>query len=265
MSEKTTQFSENGQYKRLTLVFEHVASGQRVEFMPYITDFSDDYEQQWNPVEVFGRMDTIKNFKRTMRKIQISFDVPSESYEEAKKNMWECSRFLRMNYPVYQETSKELKIDPIPQGDLDRLIKADTTKPGEKEQVNRLKNKIKKLTDLFSPAQGRKPTAIMTAPPILRARFGNLIHDPNEGPDKMLYGTITGMSYKPDVEMGFWSINGVSQTFKDHEVALTPKVVSFTLTFEVLHTHPLGYDYNDRQGNILQPRSRYPYQTNGKK
>lgn len=261
---KKTQFSENGQYERLSIVFEHVASGQKVEFLPYITSFEDTYEQIWSPTEVFGRMDAIKNFKRTMRKINISFDIPSESYEDAVENMWTCSRFIRMNYPVYQKTSEQMISPSFSSTDLDPLIKKDLTS-AEKGQVDRLKSRLNKVKDLFSSVKGKKPTSIMTAPPILKARFGNLIHDPNAGKDKMLYGTITGVNYVPDVEMGFWSINGVSKKFRENAVALAPKVISFNLTFEVLHTFPLGYDFKNRKGKVLQPRSKYPYQTNGEK
>jgi hypothetical protein len=254
-------------YQELNLKFRHVASGQEVEFLPFITNFEDSYEQQWNPVEVFGKMDAIKTFKRTMRTITIGFDVPSSTFEEGEENFAKCKKLLQMNYPVYHRTIKGVEFDPSNSITSDPLIKkfretaagisADTEDPTAR-QVKNLSNKLDSFERLFQPKSGIKDSSIITAPPVLQVKFGNLI---NDGTDGYLYGTIQGMSYTPDVEMGFWTYSGKTKKFAGKDVGYVPKVVSFSLTFEVLHTKPLGYDSNKRSsGNTLHSRNlNFPY------
>ena len=248
-------------HNELKIRFRHVASGHEVSFLPFITDFKDEYEQQWNPVEVFGRMDAIKNFKRTMRRITISFDVVSETAKEAEINMNKCSKLLKMNYPVYQSTVGN---QGLPQGDP--KVNEDTGKQNN-SAVTELTNKTNKGVDLLQPQRGIKPASIMTAPPILQVKFANLI---NDGSDGFLYGTITGMTYAPDIEMGFWNktngtvkVRGENNTisFAETEVGLLPKAVSFTISFEVLHTTELGYSYEqrDNKNNLKSRNPSFPY------
>lgn len=260
---KNKYFKTGSSYENLKIKFIHVASGQTVSFLPYVTDYEDKYDQQWSPVEVFGRMDAIKNFKRTSRIITLGWDVPSENYEAALENIRTCSDFIKMNYPVYRKT----KTEPPPNITNileDPLIKSLIEVGGETTQVKELKAKLDKLNSLasvFEPTANLKNARIITSPPIIGIKYGNFLNDPNK-PGDYLYGTLTGMSYKPDLEMGVWTINGDAEKNKDKPVAFLPKVVSFNITFEVIHTHGLGYSYENRdQQNRAQPRSNYPFQT----
>jgi hypothetical protein len=81
--------------------FEHIATGQTVEFMAWITSFSDDYTSNWNSQELYGRMDPMMTFMNTARKITLEWDVVAESLEEAKLNMGKISSFIQMQYPTY--------------------------------------------------------------------------------------------------------------------------------------------------------------------
>jgi len=251
-------------YKPLNIKFRHVASGQEVEFLPFINSFEDSYEQQWNPVEVFGKMDAIKNFKRTMRIITLGFDVPSEDHKEGEANLEKCKKLIQMNYPVYQKTvdgiqsNDSLVNDPLMKGIVGLLENDRLATKEQKKAVSNLQKKLNSYQELFEPNSGVKDTSIISAPPILQIKLGNLINDATGG---YLYGTIQGMTYAPDIEMGFWTFSGKGKKFSDKEVGYVPKVVSFNITFEVMHTNPLGFDSNQRgKGNILFPRTRsFPY------
>jgi len=83
--------------------FLHVATGREVSFPAFIRTFSDSYNVNWQPVEVFGRTDPIQNYQSTRRQISVAFDVLSDSLESAKRNMEKYSLLKRMLYPVYSE------------------------------------------------------------------------------------------------------------------------------------------------------------------
>ena len=83
--------------------FLHVATGTRVEFPAFITDFSDSFNVSWGSEMIFGRMDPVKPYQGTTRSISIGFDVLSNDVEMAKDNMNKYSRLIQMMYPVYNE------------------------------------------------------------------------------------------------------------------------------------------------------------------
>tara|TARA_Y100000310_G_scaffold99492_1_gene97375 strand:- start:167 stop:979 length:813 start_codon:yes stop_codon:yes gene_type:complete len=95
--------SDSGQKENsaVNIQFEHIATGHKVEFFAWITDFSDAYTSNWNSQELYGRMDPMMTFKNTTRKITLAWDVVAASMREAKDNMAKISRFIQMQYPTY--------------------------------------------------------------------------------------------------------------------------------------------------------------------
>ena len=85
----------------MLIKFLHIASGTRVEFPAFITEFSDKYSVSWGNESVFGRMDPIKPYNGTTRRIQMSFDILSPNLEMAQENMNNYSTLVKMLYPVY--------------------------------------------------------------------------------------------------------------------------------------------------------------------
>ena len=83
--------------------FVHVATGQRVEFPAFITDFSDSYDVSWGTEQVYGRNDPIKPYQGTTRSISLAFDVVSENIERARQNMANYGKLIQMLYPVYSQ------------------------------------------------------------------------------------------------------------------------------------------------------------------
>lgn len=83
--------------------FLHVATGVRVEFPAFITDYSDSFQVGWGTENIFGRTDPIKPYQGTTRTISIGFDVVAPSVEQARKNMDNYSTLVQMMYPVYNK------------------------------------------------------------------------------------------------------------------------------------------------------------------
>ena len=81
--------------------FEHLVSGQKVAFPAFLTQFEDQFTSEWNEETVYGRMDQIATFKRTGRKINLGWDVPSRSAREAEEMLGRISLLVRMLYPSY--------------------------------------------------------------------------------------------------------------------------------------------------------------------
>jgi hypothetical protein len=83
--------------------FLHVATGTRVEFPAFITDFSDSINVSWGSESIFGRTDPIKPYQGTTRNISLGFDVLAPTLEKARENLRNYSTLVQMMYPVYSE------------------------------------------------------------------------------------------------------------------------------------------------------------------
>lgn len=85
----------------------HIPSNSSVAFKGAIANFQDTYSQQWNPTEVFGRMDPIANYARTRRSVQVRVDVMASGFQEAYINMSRMSLLEQMQYPVMEGDLKD--------------------------------------------------------------------------------------------------------------------------------------------------------------
>lgn len=85
------------------LAFWHVASRRGVAFRAMLKSFSEAFDPGWTGEKTIGRMDEIPNYSNTTRKINVSFDVPAESDNEAIYNMGLLSSLTKMLYPTYDK------------------------------------------------------------------------------------------------------------------------------------------------------------------
>lgn len=81
----------------------HIPTGKDVTFDGWVTEFSDTYTQRWNETQVYGRMDPLSTFQGTGRQISLGFDIVNDSLAMAESNMAMIARFLKFQYPVYQD------------------------------------------------------------------------------------------------------------------------------------------------------------------
>jgi len=236
----------NEQYPKIKI--KHVPTGQSVEFLPYITDFSDNFASKWEETEAFGRMDNIKTFSRTTRTISLTFNIISENLSEAKINYSNTSKLMSFLYPTYRE--KPINIQQ------DSSVAGETSAQDNNNPVARDKNEAAVGAILSSQTGGTainnanntKNSSLLNAPPILQIDFSNLIkNETNQG----LYGTVEGLVYKPDTEAGYF-IDG-------NKKKMYAKVVEISFSFTVIHSKPLGWRYNSETNDFELRNKNFPF------
>ena len=269
------------------LHFHSVATGATVHFKAFLTEYADQYESDWNDEPTFGRMDPISTFQRTKRTINLGWDVPAASVDEAKFNLAEAERFISMLYPVYttipvkgglsdtqQETLKSIKQqqDAVTATTLRQeefvqsLERAKNLKGVEVAAGASVDTLIQRSTDLIQKQDteflklaaeedkilnsipGERKASVMVAAPLFKLKFSNLIMDNRPGISIKsgaaragLVGKLSGLTYQPDIEHGFF---GDSEFDGIPENSLIPQTIKFSCQFTVLHTEPLGWSQN---------------------
>jgi hypothetical protein len=221
----------------------HLPSKSSVKFKAFLTAFTDQYSSDWSSEDVLGRMDPIQTFKGTKRTISLGWDVPAGSFEEARTNLKKASLLLSMLYPEYDGANE-------------------------------------------TGGQGGGATT-MSSPPLFKVKFMNLIQDSSQKSAPMgsaqttgLLGTISGFTYEPDLESGFFqpSLNYVPNlepwqegpritndtTFADFKKLigpdadkLFPQTIKFQCEFTVLHQHKLGW----QKGSGIQNKTGQGFRT----
>lgn len=250
------------------ILITHVPTGKSVSFSPYLESFSDNFNSEWEDTYVFGRMDDIKNFKRTKRVISLGWNVISENTSDARKNYENCSLLMAMLYPVYQSTTTNggafSSTSPV-EIDIstaeDEIAKAiaqigdDAANPTFGVALSELNEKISEIlstqikgtttqTGVVGSADIKaRQASVMSSPPLFKINFANLIR--NSG-GRELYGVIEGFKYEPDTEMGYF-IDG-----KGKNQMMYPKIVNLSFAFTVIHTQPLGWKYDEKDGYKLR-------------
>lgn len=240
---------DRDQSEGLVIHFNHIPTGKTCHFKAFLTAFEDVYESQWNEEEVFGRMDPISTFKRTRRRIRLGWDVPAASEAEAVLNLKEAEKLLSMLYPVFETADA-----------------SDFLQGGETGQVT-------------EPTADRRRVGVMVAPPLFKMKFANLIVDGAKGRitggarESGLVGTISGLSYRPDIEQGFFGgfsdPNTVLGATGIVPGTLIPQTISLDIEFTVHHQHGMGFSLSslaaqeDGQQNTTKPRNKTGRRANG--
>lgn len=238
----------------------HIPTSKYVAFRAFLTQFTDSYASKWTGTSVYGRMDDIYNFQQTTRTINIAWDVPAESVEEAIDNLARAQKFVQFTYPTYEslvvesEKSKKAKNNKTSQDSEPNTPETNAffKNSGQKEEkaVTELTNLIKNaLSSEILNASSVKKTSIPTtiaAPPLLKIKFDNLIKSPNsilgdESVKSGIVGFVDNITFAPDLEAGWFGsdIDGIASN------NLVPKLLKFSCKFTVLHDHPLGWDSQD--------------------
>ena len=130
-----------GTKNNLKLKFVHVPTGFKVEFPAYLENLADMFTSNWTAEDVYGRMDPITTFMNTRRAISLSWNVPADSYDDAKINMMNVNKLMSFLYPLYSEKTGAKGATAINQGPLMRvsfgnLIRESTTGKGLLGYVN---------------------------------------------------------------------------------------------------------------------------------
>ena len=91
--------------QRLQLTITHIPTDFSVSFPAYLDMFSDAYTSTWNGEDVYGRMDPIATFINTRRALSLAWNVPAESFDNAKANVLKVNKLMSFLYPVFDSES----------------------------------------------------------------------------------------------------------------------------------------------------------------
>jgi len=223
-----------------TIAIKHLPTSKTVKFEGWVTEFSDAFNSNWSSTPVYGRMDPLATFEGTQRTITLGFDVVSDGIGSAAQNLANINTFIEFLYPMY-----------------------DTHFKNEKGTLTR---------------KSRRAQTTLKAAPLLGIKWTNLFNAANNR--SFLYGYVQGgVSYAPDMAQGGFilkkgqgepidqqlspeqRINIAKDYFDIEEIAASdannisqtktiqvkknsyiPKKVSLNFTFNVLHTHLVGWD-----------------------
>jgi hypothetical protein len=240
-----------------TISIKHLPTGNRVSFEGWVTEFSDTFNSNWSSTPVYGRMDPLATFEGTQRTITLGFDVVSDGIGTAVQNLENINTFIEFLYPMY-DTHLETENGGI---GARRTRRAQTT---------------------------------LKAAPLLGVKWTNLFNAADYR--SYLYGYIQGgVSYAPAMAEGGFilkkgqgepldqvlstedQINIAKNTFSGDERSLSdpskisqtktiqvkknsyiPKKVSLNFTFNVLHTHLVGWDERGIFGGRAGITNRFP-------
>lgn len=107
------------------IIITHIPSKSEVKFQPFVTGFSDTWTSDYDTEDILGRMDKIPTYKSTHRKIQLDFEVVSNSLNSAKQNLKRISLLANMMYPVFLQDTNAIGSAPLLRVKYGNLI--DTT------------------------------------------------------------------------------------------------------------------------------------------
>lgn len=187
-----------------------VPTQRQIWFPAFLTDFSQTFDATWNTEDVFGRMDPIATYQGTKRTMSLGFDLPAGSLQEAKDNLEGCSELVKMVYPIYNKQNILAK-PPLVRIQFANLIKGNV-----------------KIETVITPATGEVgPREDITNP------FSSVTYP--EQQTQSLYGLlgwISGLSWKPNLEMGMFTDSG----------ELYPKIIGLSFSFNILHEQTLNQE-----------------------
>jgi len=125
--------------------------------------------------------------------------------------------------------------------------------------------------------KGDMVTTAVSATPMFRVRFANLICSSTKGGQGLL-GVINGLSVTPDIESGFISVNssnissvqanvaaqllesaGFDENVPEGKKLLIPKLFKLQFDLKVVHDHSLGWNHEDGTWRGGFAASSYPY------
>ena len=175
------------------LIFKSMISSKIVKFPAFLTNLSQDFKSSWTSENVYGRMDPISTFQNTTRTVQVGFNVPAASVDEAKQNQAKFSTLSQMLYPAYFDSTGMVI--------------------GSTEEAQSIPTTVQE-------SEGSKT---MAKSPLIRVKFGNLIRsqDGTEG----LLGWIDGISFKPTLDLGMFTEGGGNFYAKNFELTFTLNVL----------------------------------------
>lgn len=81
--------------------FQDIRTNEIISFHAFLASLSDDYTSNYDSVEGFGRVEPVKIYKGTTRKISLSFYVAATSEDDFDHMWFKINKLTTMIYPQY--------------------------------------------------------------------------------------------------------------------------------------------------------------------
>ena len=86
--------------------FHDVRTNEIISFHAFLTNLTDDYTANYDSMEAFGRVEAIKTYKSTSRKISLSFHVVSTNKNDFDVMWLKLNKLTTLVYPQFGEGRK---------------------------------------------------------------------------------------------------------------------------------------------------------------
>jgi hypothetical protein len=179
---------------------------------------------------------------------QVKFKAFLNSYEDNFKSDWASERVYGRMDPIhtFQGTDRTITIGwDVPSRDFEDA----------KKNFTNASKMYSMLYPAYRPESStqRAGPGLITAPPLLKIKFANLIFDAKGEPSgdaktAGLLGWISDLSFAPDLDAGF---------FDEEPGFLIPQTIKLNCTFNVLHTHELGWNSSTKK--LRKTKGNFPY------
>tara|TARA_R110002051_G_scaffold143703_1_gene216697 strand:- start:320 stop:1102 length:783 start_codon:yes stop_codon:yes gene_type:complete len=184
--------------------FYSVVSGEHVKFPALLTQLDDKFSPNWSSQKVFGRQDPIITFQGTERTIDVAFDVPSKSVNQAKDNLVKLNKLIKFLYPGFstQGSANTISASPLLRIKFANLIYDQSThNPGYDEDepnglvcgINNFSHKFK-----FDGTAGWVDEENSAIPASFSVSFSAMILHTHD------LGHIQGTGRQPDIEFPYF-------------------------------------------------------------
>lgn len=87
----------------IPLYFQDLRTNEIISFHAFLDSFSDSFQPTYEQSDGFGRVEPVRIYKNTTRKIDISFHVISTSREDFDEMWIKINKLVTMVYPQYTE------------------------------------------------------------------------------------------------------------------------------------------------------------------
>jgi hypothetical protein len=123
------------------------------------------------------------------------------------------------------------------------------------DNMNKINTTVSFLYPLYDD-KGSSQGAILNMGPLWRIKFGNLVHNAeNGGP---LLGYVNGITVDPLLEEGMFT---VASTETGGQMNYYPKTVRLNVEMVVLHEHSMGWKMNGETPVLRGGKKGFPYAT----
>jgi hypothetical protein len=95
------------------IVFYHQYTKSVLAFKAFLTNYQENWRNQWEEKELVRRLNKQYTFNAVYRTIQLGWEIPAYDEAEARLNLENCTSFVRMMYPKIDEHGTVIGQNPV--------------------------------------------------------------------------------------------------------------------------------------------------------